>query len=75
MIPLADTIHKNNSLSSISSLSSTIFNSMTDLVIELLLILVFFRLDIHLLQKLVLNIKTAVRKIYLRVPILDFRFG
>lgn len=75
MIPSADTIHKNNSLSSISSLSSTIFNSMTDLVIELLLILVFFRLDIHLLQKLVLNIKTAVRKIYLRVPILDFRFG
>lgn len=75
MIPSADTIHKNNSLSSISSLSSTIFNSMTDLVIELLLILVFFRLDIHLSQKLVLNIKTAVRKIYLRVPILDFRFG
>lgn len=75
MIPSADTIHKNNSLSSISSLSSTIFNSMTDLVIELLLILVFFRLNIHLLQKLVLNIKTAVRKIYLRVPILDFRFG
>ena len=75
MIPSSDTIHKNNSLSSISSLSSTIFNSMTDLVIELLLILVFFRLDIHLLQKLVLNIKTAVRKIYLRVPILDFRFG
>lgn len=75
MIPSADTIHKNNSLSSISALSSTIFNSMTDLVIELLLILVFFRLDIHLLQKLVLNIKTAVRKIYLRVPILDFRFG
>lgn len=75
MIPSANTIHKNHSLSSLSSLSLTIFNSMTNLVIELLLILVFFRLDIHLLQKLFLNIKTAVRKICLRVLILDFRFG